>query len=337
MIRKSFSLVFAVCLLGGLISSTAADKGFQVKQSDKGVEVTLDGKLFTRYVLGEGNKPFLYPVIGPGGKNMTRHYPMKTVEGEQHDHPHHRGIWFGHQGVNGFDSWHESMTMHERKWTGEKLKTALAGLAATVHREFKKVDANAKQATVVAVNDYVGADGSKLMSDTRRIVFRSAGKKRYIDYNITLVAEHGDVTLKDMKDCGFNVRIPTSMTVDKGDGHIVNSKGDKDKAAWGKRAEWCSFYGSVEGQTLGVAMLNHPASFRHPTPWHARTYGLFTANPFGTKSLNKTAEDGTITLKKGKKLMLRHRIVLHEGTTEDADIAGEYARYIKGGKKEKSK
>ena len=37
----------------------------------------------------------------------------------------------------------------------------------------------------------------------------------------------------------------------------------------------------VEGKTVGVAILNHPDSFRFPTTWHVRTYGLFAANPFG--------------------------------------------------------
>ena len=33
--------------------------------------------------------------------------------------------------------------------------------------------------------------------------------------------------------------------------------------------------GQVEGKVRGIAILNHPESFRHPTPWHVRTYGLF--------------------------------------------------------------
>ena len=336
MSRKSLSFLVGLVLLCGLASSPAAEKGFSAEKSDKGVEVKLNGKLLTRYVLGEGNKPFLFPVIGPNGSGMTRAYPMRDVPGEKQDHPHHRGVWFGHQGVNGFDSWHEPKTLHERKLTDEKRKEALAHLAATVHREFKRVAANDKQATIVSVNDYVGADGTKLMSDLRRIVFREAKGKRYIDYDITLFAEFGDVTLKDMKDCGFNIRVPHSMTVDaKEGGAILNSRGDRDKDAWGKRAEWCAFYGPVDGKTAGIAMLNHPGSFRFPTPWHARTYGLFTANPFGTKSLDKNAEDGTITLKKGEKIQLKHRLVFHEGTPEEADIAGEYARYAKPAKKAK--
>jgi len=55
----------------------------------------------------------------------------------------------------------------------------------------------------------------------------------------------------------------------------------------GKRAVDGVSFTLNEGETLGVAIFNHPPSFRHPTSWHARTYGLFTANCFG--SLDKSA------------------------------------------------
>ena len=328
----SFRIAVLVAAFVGLSFSTsfAAGKGFEIKKTKSGLTVNLDGKLFTRYVLDQGNKPFLYPVIGPTGKSMTRHYPMKKVEGEQHDHPHHRSIWFGHQGIGGFDTWHEPMTGEERYRNKKKadLEKFLKGLGPTVHREFKKLHADADKAVIVSVNDYVGSDGSKLLSDERTITFTAGKDARTIDFDITLIANHGDVELDDKKDAGFSVRVPTSMSITgKQGGRILNSRGDKDGDAWGKRAEWVSYWGPVEGETLGVTILNHPGSFRHPTPWHARTYGLFTANPFGTKSLDKNAESGAFTLKKGKKITLRHRVILHKGDAQAADIEGEWKKY----------
>ena len=123
------------------------------------------------------------------------------------------------------------------------------------------------------------------------------------------------------------------MAVDtKQGGKLINSDGITDAAAWGKRAKWCDYSGAVEGETLGVAMLNHPSSFRHPTPWHARTYGLFTANPFGPHSLDKTAEDGAIELKKGEHLKLRHRLIFHKGDEKAAKIAEAFEAYSKEAK-----
>ena len=167
------------------------------------------------------------------------------------------------------------------------------------------------------------------MADERRIRFHTGKNKRYVDFEITFMAKYGDATLGDMKDAGFSVRIPTSMAVSsKQGGTILNSRGHKDGDAWGKRAEWVDYSGTVEGEELGIAILNHPKSLRHPTPWHVRTYGLFTANPFGFRSLNrKSAEDGAVHLKLGEKLVLRHRIVFHVGDAAAADIAAEFKRY----------
>ena len=93
-----------------VISVSTQAGGFTVEKTKAGVTVNYDGKLFTRYIIGQSNKPFLWPVIGPNGAEMTRAYPMEKREGEKHDHPHHRSLWFGHQGVGGFDTWHEPMT-----------------------------------------------------------------------------------------------------------------------------------------------------------------------------------------------------------------------------------
>lgn len=61
-----------------------------------GVIVSLDRQPFTAYVIDQRNKPFLWPVIGLDGKEMTRAYPIKKVLGEATDHIHHRGICFVH-------------------------------------------------------------------------------------------------------------------------------------------------------------------------------------------------------------------------------------------------
>ena len=138
----------------------------------------------------------------------------------------------------------------------------------------------------------------------------------------------GEVTFGDKKDAGLSIRVPTSMAVDtKKGGRIVTSTGITDKDAWSKRAPWVDYSGPVDGETLGVAMLNHPGSFRHPTSWHVRTYGLFTANCFGT--LDKDDPNGPHTLKQGEKLVLRHRFVFHKGDEKAANIAAAYDRYAK--------
>jgi len=111
-------------------------------------------------------------------------------------------------------------------------------------------------------------------------------------------------------------------------GRIVNARGDTDDDAWGKQAEWCDYYGPVDGDTLGVAILDHPSSFRHPTWWHVRTYGLFAVNPFGLHDYMGGPEDrGNHTVPAGETLTFRYRIFIHEGDTESANVADVYGAY----------
>ena len=55
------------------------------------------------------------------------------------------------------------------------------------------------------------------------------------------------------------------------------------KPIWGKRADWVDYYGNVAGEIVGIAIFDHPKNLRHPTYWHARSYGLLAANPFGLR------------------------------------------------------
>lgn len=53
-------------------------------------------------------RPILYPINGPSGQSVTRHYPMKDVASETHDHIHHRSCWVAWGDVNGVDHWSEN-------------------------------------------------------------------------------------------------------------------------------------------------------------------------------------------------------------------------------------
>ncbi len=331
---KIFSVSAVVALAGALLlssqlsASAISATGFSVEETSNGVTVFYQGKLFTRYVIGEGNKPFLWPVIGPTGKRMTRAYPMEDVPEEKQDHPHHRSVWFGHQEMDGFDTWHEPLSYTIDPKKAEKYRDRMQLLGPTVHREFKEVSAGADHAVIVTVNDYLDADGNKIMEDARKFTFRAGDDARTIDFDLTLTATR-EVTLGAAKDAGVSVRVAHSMCVDAGEGgRIVNSEGQTDKEAWGQRAPWCDFHGPVEGETLGVAILNHPSSFRHPTAWHARTYGLFTANPFlAPIGSEEEKAANAVVMKPGDQITLRHRIIFHQGDAKGAGIAEAFEKY----------
>ena len=113
----AFAAVFLA--LSSLAASAAT---FTVEKTPSGgAIVKVDGHLFTEYVVDQANKPYLWPIYGPTGTSMTRAYPMEKVEGEQHDHPHHRGLCFGHENIGGYDTWAERSTFGENpKGKGEE-------------------------------------------------------------------------------------------------------------------------------------------------------------------------------------------------------------------------
>lgn len=331
----------ALAFLVSLPMLHAADKGFSIeKTAGGGVIVKVDGQPFAEYVVDQANKPYLAPVFGAGGKQMTRNYPMKAVEGEQHDHPHHRGINFGCESINGFDSWAEAATFEEMKANPKNAARAeerLSHLGSCKHVEFTELTADADKAVVAATCSYLNKEGGKLCTEERRMTFRVSGDTRLIDFDQVITADNGPVVFGDRKDSGLSIRVPTSMAVEAkldgktitGGGKIVNSDGITDVEAWGKPAKWVDYHGPVEGEHLGVAMLNHPTSFRYPTRWHVRTYGLFTANPFASQQYDKSLPDGAFELKAGEQLKLRHRFVFHKGDEKSAKIAEAWETYAK--------
>src|SRR6059058_2900198 len=113
MTQKILTTRLVVLLLlayaGPLSSLRAADakQGVQITQLDDRLQVEINGELFTEYHFKNASRPFLYPVFGPQGLPMTRDWPMKESDNEEHDHKHHRSLWFDHGEMNGVDFWSE--------------------------------------------------------------------------------------------------------------------------------------------------------------------------------------------------------------------------------------
>lgn len=313
-VRRLSLVCFSLGLLLAisLVFSPPARAAVTVEKADDRVTILADGKPFATYLTKSGSKPIVWPIHGPTGKLMTRSWPMdQTVEGEKKDHIHQRSLWFTHGDVNGIDFWSE-------------------GKGRIEHKEFVKVEGG-PEAVIVTKNDWLSPDGSKLIcQDQRTFTFGATDSQRWIDVAIEVKATAGPVVFGDTKEGSFGVRVPDSMRVEafKG-GKIINSDGLVNFAAWGKPAAWVDYHGPVDGETLGIAILNHPSSFRYPTPWHVRTYGLFAANPFGLNDFTGGKAKGEYTLPEGETLKLRYRVLLHSGDEKLGRVAENFAEYSK--------
>ena len=293
-----------------------SSSGVEARDVPDGVEFRIDGELFTKYHHGPDlARPFLYPVIGPAGKRMTRAYPMdKDVPGEKTDHVHHRSIWIAHGDLNGVDGWSE-----ER------------GHGRTIHREFVETSSGPVFARITTMNGWVGPNDAKVLEEMRSItVYDMPENRRLLDLSVAFRATEGDVTFGDTKEGGIiAIRVATSMDGDRG-GVISNAYGGVTEVeTWGKRAHWCDYSGPVGGSAAGIAIFDTPGNFRYPTYWHVRDYGLFAANPFALSAYhNDPRRDGSQTLPSGDTLVFRYRVYIHDGDARAANVADEYHGYI---------
>ena len=142
------------------------------------------------------------------------------------------------------------------------------------------------------------------------MVFSGNATLRIIDIDLTLKALTG-ITFGDSKDGAFSVRLAEPLT-EKASGTITNSEGGrKMDGTWGTQASWVDYSGELNGEKVGIALLEHPSSFRHPSRWHVRDYGLLASNPFGSNAFDKQAPVSKFVLPSGQSVRLRYRILIH--------------------------
>lgn len=315
------AITFAATLQPGF---AAGKEGVKISKDRAKLRIEINGELFTEYNFEGAPRPYFYPVQAFGGRGLTRNFPMVEVEGEDRDHKHHRGLWYGHRMVNGYSFWEE---------TGKE--------GTMKHDKFLDIKSGREMGSFKEQNRWLAPDGKEVCRDQRTIRIYNRTADRMLDFEITITASNGEVVMGDDKDGAMAIRVAESMRLTQkrqkgekkakpGDGHIVLSTGIRDAETWGKRAAWCDYYGPVDGKVVGVAMFDHPDNPRHPTWWHVRDYGLFAANPFGQHNFEKLEDKnaGNLVIPAGKSVTFRYRIYWHEGDEKQGKIAEEYQKFV---------
>jgi len=303
-------------LLGATVSWTQV----KLTQAPDRIRIEIDGKHFSDYVISaDAAKPYLHPLRTADGKQITRSFPMDLVEGEKRDHPHHRGLWFSHGDVNGWDFWaNEKNQKGVGKGRGE-IKVV----------KVKEVKSGKKSGSVSTLQDWIDGSGKRLLSEARTMTFYSEkGGLRTVDFDITLTAIEQSV-FGDTKEGVFAMRLVRALE-EESTGTMTSAEGgEKEKNVWGKRSPWVDYAGTLDGEKLGVVILDHPTNPRHPTYWHSRAYGLFASNIFGVKDFtrDKTATSGPATLKPGETMRFRFRVIIHPGDTKSFDPALAWKKF----------
>jgi hypothetical protein len=317
---KVISAVIVCCF------TCSAQQTVEVRRGENQIDVSVGGKPFTTYYFdAKVAKPYLMPLRSAQGTIVTRGYPVanEVPPGSEHDpsfEPHQRPLYFAHGNIDGLDFWGEEAFA---KYYNDHGKQAYGHMVLEKIAEAKGGDAG-----VIRAEFSLRAPSGRVIADeTQAYAFRGDDRTRIIDCEFTVRATHGPLTFGDSKEGTFGIRVVKEL--DSPPSRMVNSQGaEGEKAIWGKPADWVNYDGKVDGEEVGIAVLDHPKSFHHPTTWHARGYGLFSANPFGLRDFTRDPnQDGSWTVPERKSLTFRYRVVIHHGDYREANIAEAYRKY----------
>lgn len=319
---------FATRMLIGLMLSASGFAGsVNLKQSKDKIDVVVDGKPFTTYYFGSNvSKAYLMPLRTASGIIISRPFPIGNDVGHADPHassfePHQRPLYFAHGDIDGLNFWGEAAFS---KFYGGHSHEVYGHMA---NAKVESVHEGANSGAVKASFSLEDPNGRVIGEETQSYTFGGDQQLRTIDCEFTLKADHGPLTLGDSKEGTFAVRLGPELSAPLG--KMINShNGHGEPEIWGKPADWVEYHGTVSGRPVGIAVFDHPKSFRHPTTWHARAYGLLAANPFGLREFtNDPNKDGSWTIPEGNSLTFRYRVVIHDGDLPPARIADLYRQY----------
>lgn len=228
------------------------------------------------------HRPFVFPVIGPAGRPVTRLTHPHDPDG----HGHHLSVWVAHQSVNGANFWEN-------------------GVARIVHDGVVKIVDGDQAASLTVRNQWQDGTGQALVTEERTVALHALqDQERYLDLTIELESADGPVTFGKTAFGFLGVRVAKTMSVNDGGGTIRNSEGGVgEKEIFWKPARWVDYTGRVTPETKnGIALFDHPSNPRHPVRFHVRNDGWM-----GPSFCNEEA----FALADGETLTLRYRLYVH--------------------------
>ncbi len=345
-----FGLSWCIAMLGVLATHAAQAQtpaaAVRVVRHDaaRRVDVLVDGKPFTSYIWPASlKKPTLFPLRTASGTLVTRGFPLAPRAGERVDHPHHAGLWFNYGDVNGLDFWNNSTD----------IKAADAPKMGSVrHRRVDATTSGPGKGTLDVTTEWVDMTGTVLVRENVHFIFRASAGLRTIDRITTLTALGKPAVFADNKEGVLGLRVarelehpsttPEKFTDASGrastvavldnagvTGRYRSSEGKEGDAVWGTRAKWVTLSGVIKGDTVRIAMLDHPRNPGYPTYWHARGYGLFAANPLGQKVFSNGKETLNFTLAAGASATFRYQVLIMNGAAATDDITGYHGRFAR--------
>jgi len=261
-----------------------------------------DGAEIARYHFGPAlNRPFLFPVIGPSGRSLTR-------MGHPHDpqsHSHHNSVWISHHDVNGIDFWSDQ--------GGGKIH----------HIRIVRFEDGNQCASIVTQNQWRANNTKVLLVETRRITALPLDNREWlliIDMEFT--ARDSVVTLGKTPFGMIGVRMAKTIGVNDGGGVIRNSEeAVNEKQVFWKRAKWVDYSGPIADKILeGITLFDHPNNPNFPSHFHVRNDGWMGAS---------LTFEGPQKVEPGKSLYLCYGLYVHSDIKLAEAIEAKWQQFTK--------
>ncbi len=296
------------------ISRQKPEPVFSFLKNDKGqLTISEEGKPVLTYNFGKQLKngvperyrrsSYIHPVYDLKGNILTDDFPG--------DHYHHRGLsWMWPKVfINSvrYDLWHIYGQQGE-----------LPGL----HQVFEKwivKEAGPICATLAVKNIWELEDHKKIMDEWVYIrTFKASGEIRTIDIKLVLKA-HEPVTLEGQNVKGYgglNFRFAPRKETQITSMFGIEKDSDLKKLPWVDESGKFGF----NDYYSGVSIFQHQNNVNFPAGWCLRHYGFLGVAWPGIEPF---------IMKKGDRLSLRFRILIHQGDSEKSRVESAYSVFEK--------
>lgn len=343
--RTFFILSLLILLLNtcntGTVNKYSNEITFVENPSAKKIDVLAGGKLFTSFQWAENTtKPVFYPINASSGTEITRGYPLNPKAGERADHPHQIGMWFTYGNVNSFDFW----------GNGSKgLGTTNINGGIIHHIKTEEIKGGDERGSFVSYESWRDTARTEILYEKTKYHFIAGKNLRIIDRFTTLTAVNHDVMLPDTKEGMFAIRVARQLELSANGtvelwnndgtitkimdslntgitGNYISSENIDGEAVWGTRARWMKLQGKIGEEDITLVICDHSQNPNYPTYWHARGYGLFSANPLGVKDFTRGAESLNFSIPSGQSVKFRYRVIIVSGkylTGQEIDVLSD--------------
>jgi len=296
-----------ICLLGLVLALPGFAVGQQlvpwmqaVPQPYDQVSFQRDGGEMARYHFGPSLlRPFVFPIIGPAGRSLTR-------MGHPHDpvtHSHHNSFWLSHNDVNGVSFWDDR------------------GNGRIVHQRIEEFVDDATNAALQTASAWVTKEGKALLNERRRITVQELPDHEWLlILDVQLAAASNAVTLGQTPFGLVGVRMAKTIGVKDGGGTIRNSEGGVNEAGvFRKPARWVDYSGPISATVSeGLTLLDHASNPNHPSVFHVRDDGWMGAS---------LTIAGARVIPPGQPLQLRYGLYVHAGIPAPGSIQQQWEAF----------